>query len=807
MSNDFSSSLNATQAAALNYLSSGFQPIRVKARSKAPIGDAWQHTRLTEAQIRDAFAHGENVGVLLGEVSGGLVDCDLDTPEAIVAAGYLLPKTVSFGRQSKRRSHCLFTASGCPTVKYTFNLQGNGKRATICELRANKKDGAGMQTVFPPSTHPSGEAIEWDDVGEPVVIDATVLQVQMGRVAAAALIAIYWKTGLRHDGSLALIGGLARAGWSEVEIATFLTAVCAAANDEEAKDRLANIKSTLNRVNTNATATGWPRLAELLGKKVVGKVIEWLGIDTSFDPHDTDDFRNPGGIPPRSTAGVVSEPPAPKTPKPVLKWIPFPVHVLPKVMRRYVEEAASAVGCDHSYVALPMLAALASVVGNKIRISIKKDWSEPCIIWSVIVGLSGTKKSPPLELALRVLQKIQKRLRKEFKKQMQEHAAKLAEYQARMMEWKRGKRITDAPIEPETPKEVKLLVDDVTVEALAAILDENWVGVLMSSDELATWFAGFDRYSPNGRSGDAAKWIKVHGGRLLIVDRRTKPALYIDRAAASVTGGIQPGILARTLNREMFQSGLAARLLLAYPPRKVVKFSEADISNEAESAMEQVLNGLFNLEHAIDDVGDPAPHLIGFAADAKAKFVEFYNEHAEEQVKLDGDEDASWAKLTGYCARLSLVIHLVRWVSEGGPTTNAVDLASVEAAIELCCWFGREAQRVYALLSESVEEREQRELADWLRGRGDVGATARDLTKSKRRYKDTPALAEAHLRGLVKAGLATSKIESPAGGGAATTRYFAVPVPTRHQNIKENEACGDGDTSSASKSDDWGEVE
>ena len=37
---------------------------------------------------------------------------------------------------------------------------------------------------------------------------------------------------------------------------------------------------------------------------------------------------------------------------------PFPTAALPEPCRRFVDEAAKAIGCDHSYVAAPMLAAL-----------------------------------------------------------------------------------------------------------------------------------------------------------------------------------------------------------------------------------------------------------------------------------------------------------------------------------------------------------------------------------------------------------------------------------------------------------------
>src|SRR5262249_20789517 len=53
----------------------------------------------------------QNVGVLLGEPSGGLIDIDLDCREAVELAASLLPHTGAvFGRSSKRRSHHVYVA-------------------------------------------------------------------------------------------------------------------------------------------------------------------------------------------------------------------------------------------------------------------------------------------------------------------------------------------------------------------------------------------------------------------------------------------------------------------------------------------------------------------------------------------------------------------------------------------------------------------------------------------------------------------------------------------------------------------------
>jgi hypothetical protein len=95
-------------ATALDYHRRGWQVIPVRFRGKEPLNKDWPKLRLSEDEIPRRFASRCNIGVLLGEPSGGLVDVDLDCPEAIAIAGLLLPPTAHFGHASKPDSHYFY---------------------------------------------------------------------------------------------------------------------------------------------------------------------------------------------------------------------------------------------------------------------------------------------------------------------------------------------------------------------------------------------------------------------------------------------------------------------------------------------------------------------------------------------------------------------------------------------------------------------------------------------------------------------------------------------------------------------------
>jgi hypothetical protein len=259
------------------YFKRGWASVPVPHCKKGPRLKGWQRLRLTEADLPHYFnGHPQNIGVLLGAVSGGLVDVDLDCPAALALADRFLPSTAAvFGRQSKPRSHRLYRVTGPtpPTRRFQDPLAAPDD-ATLVELRAD-----GCQTIFPPSVHPSGEVVRWDADGEPEEVDAATLARAVQHLAAAALLTRHWPgRGARHDTALALAGALLRAGWGEEEAEAFIAAVAEAAGDEETRDRVRTVASTVARLADGGEATGLTRLRGLIDARVVDALVSWLGL-------------------------------------------------------------------------------------------------------------------------------------------------------------------------------------------------------------------------------------------------------------------------------------------------------------------------------------------------------------------------------------------------------------------------------------------------------------------------------------------------------------------------------------------------
>jgi hypothetical protein len=238
-----------------------------------------------------------NIGIQLGSVSAGLCDVDLDCEEARKLAPHFLPPTNAiFGRPSSERSHWLYksnlwkTASAAVTG-YDDPTEAAGEHGVrLIELRTGRvtTDAEGNEVVkgavsmAPPSLHPSGERVRWDEDGEAAEVEAEKLRADVAELAAATLLVKHYpREGKRHEGALVLGGVLARVRMQAEDIKAFMAAVAEAAGDEQVEDRAGSAASAFDRLRSGEECPGLPRLRQVWGEQVADVVAEWLGLEAT----------------------------------------------------------------------------------------------------------------------------------------------------------------------------------------------------------------------------------------------------------------------------------------------------------------------------------------------------------------------------------------------------------------------------------------------------------------------------------------------------------------------------------------------
>jgi hypothetical protein len=518
------------------------------------------------------------------------------------------------------------------------------------------------------------------------------------------------------------------------------------------------------------------RILHLPGLPDKGDVSDWLAVpgndklkllelaDTAPVVSDRSP-RTPGSVTPKRSPELPS-------------YRPFPVEALPAPMAEYVRQGAVALGCEPAYLALPALAVAAGLIGYTRVLRLKRTWRVSCVLWTLVVADSGSLKTPAFRQAADYLFELQRRLDLEFKKEQADFARRKEEWGAAV---KAAKDSGAQPPgeEPDPPTRRTVFTSDATIEAIAELIGDNPRGLLVACDELAAWLGSFARYKGKGAASDLQRWLSMHSAGGFAYHRRTgdRRRIVVPHAAVSVCGGIQPGILARAIGDEFLAAGLAARLLLAWPPRPVKVWTEVEVAPGVEGAYRGLLDNLLALDFGRDGTGQPIPHALILSPEAKEAWTRWYGEWAREQAAAEGELAAALAKLEEAAARFALLHHTVGAVGRGEDDRGPVGVESVEAGVTLARWFAGEARRIYASLSESEEERATRRLVEFVRARGGR-TTVKELQRSNSRKYPSAAAAEADLEDLVRDGLARWESRPVTGVGGRPTRdcvLIAVP--------------------------------
>jgi putative DNA primase/helicase len=447
------------------------------------------------------------------------------------------------------------------------------------------------------------------------------------------------------------------------------------------------------------------------------------------------------------------EAPAPLTS--ALRPVPaFTPEMLPVPLRAWVSDAAERISCPPDFVAVPVVIALASLIGRKVVIRPKRfdDWEVVSNLWGATIGRPGQKKTPAANEATRFLEWLQA-------KALEDHAVaeKEAELDKRLNEVQsnalkdRLKKAAAKGASRDELREIELkncspaeggatlkryLVNEATVEALGVILSENPRGVLVNRDELTGWLHSLDK---QGREMDKAFYLEAFNGtkQNFTYDRIMRGRLTIPHVCVSLFGTIQPGPLGQLVRaasgERQQRDGFISRFqMLVYPD--VAPYARVDRwpDKEAKRRAFEVFTAMDNLTAETTGAqidGDELPYLR-FDQEAQEFFNEWYD---ALQIKLSNGKETTLLEehLTKYASlmpSLALVFHLSNVVdgeAEAGPVSHR---AALQAAA-WCEYLEAHARRIYGQAFDGDTEVIER-LGERL-GELPTPFTVRDILKKK----------------------------------------------------------------------------
>jgi Protein of unknown function (DUF3987) len=550
-----------------------------------------------------------------------------------------------------------------------------------------------QQGVVPPSIHvASGETLVWNGGYDPNRIKTLTedeLRKIRGAFGVTALIAHHMPVMGRREYALALGGFLARNGVDEDDAAGWVEIAWRHGVDDTDEDA---IESAVKKVRDSYTdlENGEPTT----GGTTLNQIVPGMTVAIS----------KALGLRRLDTGESAPEAPAPTVHMPAPE--PFPVHVLPKVLRDVIEEASQEIGCPPDYMALPVMASCAAAVGGGLVLKIKRTWKEPCVFWYCIVGDPTTKKSPALKYGTGGITEIDIGLGEAYEKALEKHDEAMRKHRRDL---KVMEKEDVPPPEPKAPLRKRALVSDTTVEALVRILRDNPHGVLLSKDELASWVRSFNQYRA-GKGDDRQFWLSAWTCTTTPVDRAGGGTIMVKKPVINIVGGVQPKILPEL--GEKRDDGFLERILFAYPERRQRGWTEFEVSEETEEAYIELIKWMRKVYAPVEGVPhEPTP--INFFPAARAYWGELVNRNLAETLEPGFPEPlkAVWGKFEAYIARHALLFAAIRL--SGGDSGNSgnnfpapdifegkelVSREDLERAWEVVNYFKCHARRVYSQL-------------------------------------------------------------------------------------------------------------
>ncbi|MGT2505500.1 DUF3987 domain-containing protein [Cupriavidus basilensis] len=230
-----------------------------------------------------------------------------------------------------------------------------------------------------------------------------------------------------------------------------------------------------------------------------------------------------------------------RRPRDVLRKVvpqPYAFDDVPPLLGWVAQQYAQAMGHDQSGIIVACVTAAASVIDDRYRLTVRPEtnWHVSARQWAFLCGGSSSGKSPSMRAATEPVKGIHGDLHRRWS---------LAN--------ERKPRDEQAPAPA-------VYTSDTTIAALSERLQGNPRGLLMLTEEFASWIGGID----SGNRGEAAKnrgdWLQLRDGGPHQIDRVERGSVYVPNWGVSVLAACTPGGLASQM-KHMPEDGLIQRFV------------------------------------------------------------------------------------------------------------------------------------------------------------------------------------------------------------------------------------------------------
>lgn len=436
-----------------------------------------------------------------------------------------------------------------------------------------------------------------------------------------------------------------------------------------------------------------------------------------------------------------------------------------------------------------VLVIMSLCIQGKFWINVKPDWTESLNLYVVVVGRPSERKTPTLKEVTKPIFRYVNEENERRKPAIKEYELKkkIISGQLKTIQEALSKKnsktkyaIQDAldcqkELEDlEEVKDLRLIVDDVTPEALIRAMKDNdeRMGIISAEGGMFGMMAG--RYTSNtnidiflkGYSGEYYSSIRVGSGGLDL----EHPYLTIGLA-------VQPQVISDVMDNKDFRGrGLLARFLYAVPNTRVGNrvYKTKEVSSVVREEYEKLCEELLD----IPDLTGFAERIIKLSPEADKLAEEFFL-WIEHQLTDELEEIEDWAgKLHGNTMRIAGILHVIKHRSNS--VNVLVEEDTMSSAIMIGKYYLEHSKAAFDImgLSDPPEVQDAKYIISRLdTDNKNTNNTKNEITKRglwqlcKGHFKEVEEM-EPGLQCLVEHGYIARETEKPARGRPSEKIYI-----------------------------------
>lgn len=355
----------------------------------------------------------------------------------------------------------------------------------------------------------------------------------------------------------------------------------------------------------------------------------------------------------------------------------IPLDKFPKIFREYAKELKSVLNIPNNFAAGGIIAAISGAIGNSVKIY-TKDQSNTASVFIILVGGSGTGKTPAIERTMKPLQIIEDRITKEYKIQI--------------ANWKKNKD-TEGVNPGSKPIKETVKITGGNMEGILKRLQDSPKGMTINQEELAGFFNSLNQYR---KGNDVQNYLSIWSNQNIDETRKNIDEAYlISKPFLTICGGIQPGTLKKIINTIGSEDGFLWRFLPCINTvEKLPYYKDTTLDKDIEDRYIYKIIDIYDSlymdtlrRNKETDILEIEPKGIFLTPNANLVYIDYLNfcQYRANETPNDQIKEIL-GKIKIYCLRLCLIFHVAENGSDVEKNSD-VDENTMFKAIEFSEYF------------------------------------------------------------------------------------------------------------------------